>query len=462
MKIVDERKFMKGRIKTIFASGTVLLSVMTGKIPAQAADTLKIWTLQNCIDHAVENNISIQQSRLNAESSEIDLKNAKAALFPSVGFSTNQSLINRPFRNSSATVSGTEIISSDSGTSYTGNYGLNASWTIYNGGENRKNIRLQKINSEISRLDTEESINSIEEEIVQLYLQILYSAETVKIRENTLAVSREELRRGQELFDAGSISKADLAQLYSQTSSDNYDWVSAKASLADYRLQLKQLLDIEEEMELMIPDIRDDAVLAIIPDKDSVYASALETRPEILSGQLGIDASELDIEIAKAGYLPSLSLSAGIGTNHTSGNDYTFTEQIKNGWNNSIGLTLSIPITSNRQNKSAVEKARIQSSISKLELNQKQKDLYKTIESLWTDAASSQEQYIAAKAQEKSAEASYELASGQFALGMKNTVELLTEKNNFTNAVQEALQAKYMAILNICLLKFYNGESLSL
>ena len=277
-----------------------------------------------------------------------------------------------------------------------------------------------------------------------------------------MAVSREELRRGQELFDAGSISKADLAQLYSQTSSDNYDLVSAKASLADYRLQLKQLLDIEEEMELMIPDIPDDAVLAIIPDKDSVYASALETRPEILSGQLGIDASELDIEIAKAGYLPSLSLSAGIGTNHTSGNDYTFTEQIKNGWNNSIGLTLSIPITSNRQNKSAVEKARIQSSISKLELNQKQKDLYKTIESLWTDAASSQEQYIAAKAQEKSAEASYELASGQFALGMKNTVELLTEKNNFTNAVQEALQAKYMAILNICLLKFYNGESLSL
>lgn len=97
-----------------------------------------------------------------------------------------------------------------------------------------------------------------------------------------------------------------------------------------------------------------------------------------------------------------------------------------------------------------------------MELNQKQKDLYKTIESLWTDAASSQEQYIAAKAQEKSAEASYELASEQFALGMKNTVELLTEKNNFTNAVQEALQAKYMAILNICLLKFYNGESLSL
>ena len=253
-----------------------------------------------------------------------------------VYFSTSHSLINRPFRSSSTTVSGTEIISSDSGTGYTGNYGLNADWTLYKGGENRKNIRLQKINGEIARLDTEEAVNSMEEDIIRLYIEILYSAETVKMCENTLDVSKAELERGRELFDAGSISKADLAQLQSQASSDNYDLVSARAVLTDYKLQLRQMLEIEEDIELLIPDIPDDAVMSIIPDKDSVYSTALETRPEIISGQLDIDASELDIDIARAGFLPSLSLSAGIGTNHTSGTDFTFTEQIKNGWNVSV------------------------------------------------------------------------------------------------------------------------------
>lgn len=422
----------------------------------------KIWTLQDCIDYAVENNITIRQNRLNEESAQTDLKTAKAALFPTLSFSAGQSIINRPFRSSGSTVSGTEIITSGSGTSYTGNYGLNAGWTVYKGGENRKNIRLQEINGEISRLGTEETIKGIEEEIIRLYLQILYTEEAVNTCENTLSVSRAELVRGQELFSAGSISKADLAQLKAQAGSDNYNLVTSKATLQDYRLQLKQLLELDEEMSLYIPEISDEAVLSIIPDKASVYSTALASRPEILSGQLDIDASELDIAIARAGYLPSISLSAGIGTNHTSGTDFTFTEQIKNGWNNSIGLTLSIPITSNRQNKSAVEKARIQNSISLLELTQKQKDLYKTIETLWMDATSAQEQFIAAKDKEESAAVSYELASEQFSLGMKNTVELLTEKNNLSNARQEVLQAKYMAILNIQLLKYYNEEGLSL
>ena len=221
-------------------------------------------------------------------------------------------------------------------------------------------------------------------------------------------------------------------------------------------------LDGDVLMELAMPEIPDEAVLSIIPDKASVYASALESRPEVLSGKLDVDAAELNIAISKAGYLPSLTLSAGIGTNHTSGTDYSFSEQIRNGWNNSIGLTLSIPITSNRQNKSAVEKARIQHSMTRLELEQTCKDLYKKIENIWLDATSAQTQLAAAKDQETSAETSYALVSEQFSLGMKNTVELLTEKNNLSSARQQALQAKYMAILSIQLMKFYNGEDLTL
>ena len=264
-----------------------------------------LWDLQKCLDHAVQNNISIRQSRLDTESAETDLKTAKAALFPSLFFSTGHSLINRPFQDSGTTVSGTEIISSDAGTSYTGNYGLDASWTLYNGGENRKNTRLQELECEISRLDTEETVKTIEEEIIQLYIQILYSSEAVAICRNTLDVSLAQVERGKELYEEGTLSKADLSQLQAQASSDRYNLVSSETTLQDYRLQLKQMLELDGDvlMELAMPEIPDEAVLSIIPDKASVYASALESRPEVLSGKLDVDAAELNIAISKAGYL---------------------------------------------------------------------------------------------------------------------------------------------------------------
>ena len=240
--------------------------------------------------------------------------------------------------------------------------------------------------------------------------------------------------------------------------------VTAITALEDYKLQLKQLLEMEGNVEMLlyIPELNDNDVLARLPDKESVYASALQTRPEIESGKLNVSASELDIKIAKSSYYPSLSLSAGIGTSHTTGTDYTFSEQIKNGWNNSVGLTLSVPIFSRRQTKSAVEKAQIGLESTKLQLRETEKELYRTIENLWLDAWSAQQQYLAAAERVRSSRTSFDLVSEQFNLGMKNTVELLTEKNNLLSAEQELLQAKYMAILNIQLLKFYQGMEMTL
>ena len=166
--------------------------------------------------------------------------------------------------------------------------------------------------------------------------------------------------------------------------------------------------------------------------------------------------------MARAGYIPSLNLSAGIGTTNTNGNDFTFGEQIKQNWNNSVGLSISIPIFNNRQTKSAVQKARLQKMSSELDLLDTQKTLYKTIESLWLDANSAQQQYAAATEKLKSVQASYDLVQAQFNVGMKNTVELLTEKNNLLAAQQEMLQAKYMAVLSIQLLRFYQGEEMQL
>ena len=427
-------------------------------------DMPKQWTLRNCIDYALEHNITIRRNRINVESTQEDVKTAKADFLPSLSGNISQRIVNRPNSASGTIISGDNITTSESKTSYNGSYGIDANWTVYNGSKRVNTLKQQQLNSRIAELTVDESENSIEENITQLYVQILYSAEAVKVNESTLEVSRKEFERGQELFNAGSIASSDLAQLEAQVSNDNYQLVTSQTTLQNYKLQLKQLLELDGdfEMDLFLPPLDDSSVLIPLPTKDDVYQTALNLRPEIESSKLNIEASDMNIKISRAGYIPSLSLSAGIGTTNANGNDFSFSEQVKQNWNNSIGLTLSIPIFDKRQTKSAVNKAKLQRQTSELDLMDNQKTLYKTIESLWLSANSAQQQYVAATQKLKSTQASYALVSEQFNLGMKNTVELLTEKNNLLNAQQETLQAKYTAILNAGLLRFYQGEQIDL
>ena len=427
-------------------------------------DMPKQWTLRNCIDYALEHNITIRRNRINVESTQEDVKTAKADFLPSLSGNISQRIVNRPNSASGTIISGDNITTSESKTSYNGSYGIDANWTVYNGSKRVNTLKQQQLNSRVAELTVDESENSIEENITQLYVQILYSAEAVKVNESTLEVSRKEFERGQELFNAGSIASSDLAQLEAQVSNDNYQLVTSQTTLQNYKLQLKQLLELDGdfEMDLFLPPLDDSSVLIPLPTKDDVYQTALNLRPEIESSKLTIEASDMNIKISRAGYIPSLSLSAGIGTTNANGNDFSFSEQVKQNWNNSIGLTLSIPIFDKRQTKSAVNKAKLQRQTSELDLMDNQKTLYKTIESLWLSANSAQQQYVAATQKPKSTQASYALVSEQFNLGMKNTVELLTEKNNLLSAQQETLQAKYTAILNAGLLRFYQGEEIDL
>ena len=403
-------------------------------------DTPKQWTLRDCIDYALEHNITIQRNRISAESAQEDVKTAKADFLPSLSGNISQRVVNRP------------------------NSARGANWTVYNGSKRVNTVKQQKLNNRIAELNVDESENSIEESITQLYVQILYSAEAVKVNESTLEVSRKEFERGQELFNVGSIASSDLAQLEAQVSSDNYQLVTSQATLQDYKLQLKQLLELDGdiEMDLYLPQLSDSNVLIPLPEKDDVYNTALSLRPEIEAGKLNVESSDLSIKMARAGYLPTLNLSAGIGSTNANGSDFSFSEQVKQNWNNSLGLTLSIPIFDKRQTKSSINKAKLQKQTSQLDLLDNKKTLYKTIENLWLAANSAQQQYVAASQKLKSTETSYSLVSEQFNVGMKNTVELLTEKNNLLSAQQETLQAKYTAILNAGLLRFYQGEEINL
>lgn len=431
---------------------------------ALPAEERKVWSLQDCIEHALSQNIQLQQNRLSLQSAGVDVSQAKAALFPSLSFSSGQNLLNRPFQETSSSVSGTEIISSDNRSTYSGNYQLGAQWTLWDGGKRRYNIKQKETEEDISELTVEETQNQLKEEITRLYVQILYAAESVDINRKTLETSQATLEQAQSMFEEGDLSKADVAQLEAQMENDCYQLVTAENALKNYKLQLKQLLELDgtEEMELEMLTISDEKATAMLPAQADVYSQAVASRPEIKSSRLSIENAQLAIKTAKAGYMPTISLSAATSTQTNSGSTRNWGQQLKLGWNNSIGLQLNIPIFNQRETKSAVEKAEINYSTSQLDLADKQKELYATIESLWLDAQNAQQQFLAADSKLKSTRTSFEMVSEQFSLGIKNTVELLTEKNNMLIAQQQRIQAKYMAVLDRILLDFYAGEPIRL
>lgn len=449
---------MRQRIVSLVVMGAVLAAV------SASAQEVKKWTLDDCIDYALENNIQLQQHQIASQESAVDVQSARAALFPSLSFSTNQNVTNRPYQENSSTVSGTEIISSDNKTTYNGSYGLNAQWTLWDGKQRLNTLKQKKTGQQIAQLEVAQTANSLQEQIAQLFFQVLYAAESVQVNRQTLEVSQATCDRGKVLFQEGCLSKADWAQLEAQVGNDQYQLVTAENALRDYRLQLKQLLELEpaEDLDLVLPTATDSRVLQPLPSCQEVYRQALALRPEIQSSQLGVEQAKLNIAVAKGGYSPTLSLNASTGSMTNSASNQSWSKQMKYSWNNSIGLTLSIPIFDNRQRKSTLQKARLQYDNSLLESINQQKALYQSIESLWMEANNAQQQYRAAESKLASCQTSYDLVSEQFNLGMKNTVELLTEKNNLLSAQQQRIQAKYLAMLNQTLLDFYAGQEMSL
>ena len=420
----------------------------------------KQWTLQECLDYAMANNITLKKKQLQQQSAMEELKGAKGALLPSVSASTNQSVGYQPWKDSGiSTVTNGVVNTTVDKTSYNGSYNLSAQWTVWNGGRNYNTVKLDKLSEQQAELSAQETANSIQEKIAQLYSQILYLTENVKVNEKMLETSKKNEERGQEMVNVGKMSKADLAQLTSQRANDEYSIVEAKTQLMNYKLQLKQLLEItdEQDFDVAIPDITDERIYAEIPSLQSVYEEALLNRPEIERLQLAVKSSDVSLRIAKAGWLPNISVNGGVTTSTNSLNSKGWGEQFKTNVNTSLGLGVSVPIYDGRSTKTAVNKAKIQQLQAQLDLQDQQKTLYTSIQNHWINATNNQEKYRAASSSVESAEQSYDLLSEQFRLGLKNIVELMTGKDNLMQAQQNRLQAKYTEEYNRQMLEFYRG-----
>lgn len=411
------------------------------------------WDYKQCVEYAKANNIQLQQSILTKESGIITLEAAKAKWFPTLDASVSQGFTNYPSPVDGATSN-----------RYSGSYGLNAGWIVYDGGNRENSIKRSNIENKINDLAIEEIHNNLETEILSYYLQILYAKEAIGIAKQSLEVSKAQMERAKQLMNAGKMSRVDYSQLESQYNSDLYNLVSAESNYKTNVLNMKRLLELDINTELALDSLSFTTadVLQPIADKYYIYTAALSWMPQFKSSRLQADANDLDIEIAKSNSRPKVSLNGSVGTGNSSGTGYSFGKQLQNSLNEHIGITLSVPIFDNKSSKTAVAKAKIDKLNTLLSRRDLENNLAQSIESTYIEAVNNQAKYRSGLSQLESAEITDELTNEQFKLGLVNTLELLTSHNKLLNARQELLQSKYMAILSIKMLDFYQNKGIAL
>ncbi len=424
-------------------------------IPAFAQEE-KAWSLDDCIAYARENNISVKQAQLSALSSEVDVTQSKAALFPTLSFSTSQQL---GFQK----VESQDVATNTTGAknpTYTGSYGINANVTLFNGGANWRTVKSSRLSHEADVLNAEKTANSIEQQIIRAYYQILYAHEAVATNEEIVKVAEKELTRTQELLKVGKGSKVDVAQMESQYQQNQYSLVNARNTEAADILALKQLLQLgtSDDFAIDYATYGTSDVMELIPSVEDAQAQALANLPDVKAAEVNVQVAEMQAKIAAGSYYPTLSLNGSVTTSN--GNTYSgdFTQQVKDHLHETIGLSLSVPIWDGYKTKASVSKARYNVANAELNLADTRLQLNNTIADLHLDIQSAQSRYQSAVTSEAAARESFELMEGRFNVGLESIIDLLTEKNKYLQAKQETLQSKYTALLNLRLLDFYTGK----
>lgn len=414
------------------------------------------WTLDQCVSYALENNLQVKQAQNTVLTSEADVKQARAALFPSLTFNSSQSLGFQKTETQSFSTFDSKV----KNPTYSGSYSLGANVTIYDGGANWRTLQNSKLQREASALQAELAANNIEVQIIQAYYQILYAHESVETNREIVTVAQQELERTRAKVEIGKGTQVDVAQMQSQYQQNQYQLVTAQNQEASNILTLKKLLQLDPASDFSI-DYRhysDDDILALIPSLAEAEMMALNHLPNLRAAELGVKSAQVQTKIARAGYLPNISLNAGISTGNGNTLPGGFISQISDHLRENIGINFSLPIYDNRRTRTAIDRAKVQLSNALINQEDTRLQVQNTIASLHLDIQSAQARYQSALTSESAARQSFELMEERYNVGLETVIDLLTKKNDYLRTRQETLQSKYTALMDLSLLNFYLGR----
>jgi len=466
---------------------SALLLIFTISATAQQ----KVWTLEECITYALENNIQIQQAEINQLVSAEDVKNSKYNLLPDLnGFASHTYNFGQtidPFTNQFAN----SQVRSNS-------FSLSSNFTIFNGFRNINTIKRNEAQLEANKLDLEKIKNDVALNISNAYLAILFNKELLKNAQAQLQVTQTQVDRVSKQVAAGALAEGAKKDIEAQFATEELQLINAQNQLRLSQLNLSQILRLEDanEFEVLSPNLDTFQEVSELVSPGALYLTALELMPEIKSAEYGLYTSQKATEIARSAYYPVLTIGGSFGTGFSGANreiagfttfenvptgertlqtndlvvqdvsvptfrDKSFTDQVDENENYNVGFRLSIPIFNGLSARTSVQKAKLQARNAELNYENTKLQLRQNIESAHNDAVSALKRYKAAEKSVVALQTSFGYTQERFNVGLIDSFVFNTEKNRLNNAQSELLQAKYNYIFSTKVLDFYQGKAFS-
>ena len=432
----------------------LLLIALSGGCLAAGAQS---WTLEQCIRHALDNNLTVQQSRLSVQQSEIELNTAENRRLPGVSASASEGL------SAGRSLLGNNTYATNTNSTST-SFNIGAEVPVFQGFQIRNNIAAGRLNLAAATADLERVQDDIRVAVARAFVQVLYNREIVEVADRQVAIDSLQVDRLAEMCRVGKASPADLAQQKAAHAQSQYQRTLAANNLQLSLLDLTQLLEIPDPSGFSVAAPPAEALeMRLVERAEEVYAAAVESKASIRAEKLRLEAADTRIAVAKGAFLPSLSLSGGVGTGYYTsslGAGSSFASQMKNNFSQQLGISLSIPIFSRMGNRNNLRAAELSARAQELQLENARKSLYKEIQQAWFNARAAQDKYYGSVSVLDSARESFELVSAKYENGKAGITEFNEAKNTLMKAESDLVQARYEQLFQTRLLYFYKGEEL--
>ena len=425
-------------------------------IGAQAQERQAPWSLRDCIEYALEHNISVRQQDIAVAQREIDLNTAENSRLPGVSGSMSENFsfgrgltADNTYDNSNTTSTG---------------FSLGADVPVFQGFRIRHNIALQKLNLASASADLDRIKDNISVQVAQAYVQILYNMEILEVARNQVGIDSLQVDRLTAMLDNGKASAAQVAQQKASLSQSRYSQTMARNNLNMSILELTQLLELPSPEGFSV--VRPSAGSlqpGILDTPESIYAAAVEIKPSVQAEVARLDVAKTQIDLAKSYRLPSISLSGGIGSNYYTSSRYSsasFSQQMKNNFSQFLGLSMSVPIFSRFSTRNSIRSSQLSFRNQELQLENARKSLYKEIQQAYANAVASQAKYLSSMEASASARESFDLVQARYETGKANITEFNEARGTMVKSLSDLAQAQYEYYFNSKILDFYKGRPL--
>ncbi len=430
----------------------LIIAIIIYIISIQFGHAQKKWTLQECVNYALENNISLKKAKLSTKASKEDITIAKARLLPNVSASAAQNFSTDYKYNH---------------TNPANNIGISASLSLYSGGRNKLLIKQTKNSIQLNELDTETLQSNISLQIANNYLNALFNKENIKLAKEQITITTIQLNKMQELIDAGVKPRADLLDIQATLATNKEQLTTSENALDLSLLNLAQLIQVpSSNFDIQDVNINLDKAILTYANSDKIYLKAAETRPEIKKAQLDIENAELGIKIAKTNLKPTISLNYGLNSNYAyASRDFYGNNNLLNNFGNqyyrnhghSLGISARYTIFDGKTNRANINKAKINKEIIEQNLADEKLRLRETIERAYLDAKASLKQYESSLSSLKAQEESFKIAQERYKLGAMNSFDFDLVKSRLFNSKIALINAKYNFVFKSKVLDFYYG-----